>query len=125
MHELSVCQALIEQVTALATEHEAAAVEKVMVKLGPLSGVEATLLQRAYPVACAGTIAESSELIIESATIKVFCNTCGQESEATANRLLCGVCGDWRTRLVNGDEMLLTSVSMMTDSQTQNEPKLN
>ena len=125
MHELSVCQALIEQVAALAAEHKADAVEKVTVTLGPLSGVEATLLQRAYPLACAGTIAESSELIIESATIKVFCNTCGRESEATANRLVCAVCGDWHTRLINGDEMLLTRVSMMTGSKKQNEPTLN
>ncbi|MDH3282888.1 MAG: hydrogenase maturation nickel metallochaperone HypA [Gammaproteobacteria bacterium] len=116
MHELSVCQALINQVTALAAEHQAETVEQVMVRLGPLSGVEATLLQRAYPLASAGTIAESSELIIEAAPIRIFCNTCGQESEAAANRLVCGECGDWRTRLVSGDEMLLTSVSMVTDS---------
>lgn len=125
MHELSVCQALIEQVTALATEHKAAGVEKVMVKLGPLSGVEATLLQRAYPIACAGTIAESSELVIEPEAVKIACTTCGQETEVTVNRLLCGACGDWRTRLISGDEMLLSSVSMITDSQKVNKPTLN
>lgn len=117
MHELSVCQALIREVEALAREHEARLVEQIVVRLGPLSGVEAHLLQQAYPLACAGTVAESAELVVEVVPIRVECKSCGAETEAKANRLLCGECGDWRTRLVGGDEMVLASVSMMTGTE--------
>jgi hydrogenase nickel incorporation protein HypA/HybF len=44
----------------------------------------------------------------------VRCETCGAESVALPNRLVCGACGDWHTRLVSGDEMLLASVELTT-----------
>lgn len=39
MHELSLAQSLIEQILALASEHEARQVNRVVVTLGPFSGV--------------------------------------------------------------------------------------
>ncbi|MEJ2604315.1 MAG: hydrogenase maturation nickel metallochaperone HypA [Gammaproteobacteria bacterium] len=112
MHELSVCQALVGQVEAIARRESAARVTTIRLAIGPLSGVEAELLRRAWPLAAGATIAEDAELIIEEADIRVACSVCGAESDAKANRLLCGECGDWRTRLVSGDEMLLTRLEL-------------
>ena len=112
MHELSVCQALISQVQDVAREHQATAVKTVNVRIGPLSGVEPDLLAQAFPLAAAGTVAEAAQLMIESLPIRVHCDTCGAETAAAANRLVCGACGDWHTRLVSGDEMLLASVEL-------------
>lgn len=107
MHELSVCLALIEQVEAIARERGAQSAAVIVVRLGPLSGVEPDLLRHAYPLAATGSIAESAELVIQEADIIVRCSQCGAESRATANRLLCGECKDFRTRVVSGDEMIL------------------
>lgn len=112
MHELSVCRALIEQVETVAREHGARMVRSVRVRIGPLSGVEARLLEEAYPLASAGTMAEGSRLEIEPAAVRVRCGTCGTETEAQPNRLRCGFCGSTRTRLAGGDEMLLVSVQL-------------
>jgi hydrogenase nickel incorporation protein HypA/HybF len=112
MHELSVCQSLLEQVERIAADHGAERVERIRVRIGPLSGVEADLLRSAYPLAAAGTIAEGAKLDIEPAPVLVHCVTCGAETEATPNRLLCGACGDWHTRLVSGDELLLASLEL-------------
>jgi len=114
MHELSVCQALIGQVVNVAREHQATAVKTVNVRIGPLSGVEPDLLAQAFPLAAAGTVAEAAQLMIESLPIRVHCDKCGAETAAAANRLVCGACGDWHTRLVSGDEMLLASVELAT-----------
>lgn len=112
MHELSICQALLDQVERIAQEHGASRVGRILLKVGPLSGVEPALLQHAYPLAAAGTIAEDATLVIESAPVRVRCNDCGAESDAVPNRLLCGVCGGWRTRLISGDEMLLANLEL-------------
>lgn len=112
MHELSICQALLDQVEGIAREHGASRVERILLLVGPLSGVEPALLQHAYPLAAAGTIAEDATLVIEPAPVRVRCNDCGAESDATPNRLLCGVCGGWRTRLISGDEMLLANLEL-------------
>ncbi|HHJ17983.1 MAG TPA: hydrogenase maturation nickel metallochaperone HypA [Gammaproteobacteria bacterium] len=110
MHELSVCQALIAQVEELAQREKAQQVECVRVGIGPLSGVEPQLLQRAYPLAAAGTLAEGSVLDIEDRPVRVNCQMCGKNSDASANRLLCAHCGDWRTTLISGDELILVQV---------------
>jgi hydrogenase nickel incorporation protein HypA/HybF len=113
MHELAVCQGMLDQVTRIATEHNAIGVSLIRLRIGPLSGLEPGLLQQAFPLACAGTVAEAAELAIETAAIRVRCETCGEETEAAPNRLLCGSCGDWHTRVIGGDELLLMSVELI------------
>jgi len=112
MHELSICLSLLDQVERIARDHGADRVERILLRIGPLSGVEAPLLANAYPLAAAGTIAEHATLDIEPAAIRVKCSACGAETEAEPNRLLCGQCGDWHTRLVSGDEMLLANLEL-------------
>ncbi|MGB5835350.1 MAG: hydrogenase maturation nickel metallochaperone HypA [Thiohalocapsa sp.] len=112
MHELSVCLSLLDQVERIAREHGADRVERILLRIGPLSGVEAPLLANAYPLAAAGTIAEHATLDIEPAVIRVKCSTCGAETDAEPNRLICGECGDWHTRLTSGDEMLLANLEL-------------
>ena len=116
MHELSVCLALLEEVKRVAAEHGAEEVARITVTIGPLSGVEADLLRNAYPLAAAGTLAENAELEIEPSDVVVRCSQCGAESNARPNRLLCGECGDYRTNLVSGDEMILKRVEMASSS---------
>ncbi len=114
MHELSVCQALLGQVKTLAKEHRAKGIEKIVLHIGPLSGIEPRLLQEAFSLARSNSIADSAELVIETTPLKVRCLHCGVVSETTANRLMCETCGDWQTQLVSGDEMLLASVEMIS-----------
>lgn len=112
MHELSVCLALMQQVERIAREHEAESIERVVLQVGPLSGVEAPLLERAWPLASTGTIAELAQLVIQTAPVSVRCTVCDAVSDVAPNRLLCSACGDFRTRLVSGDEMLLLSLEL-------------
>ena len=115
MHELSVCQALVRQIDDIAHAERALRITQVVVRIGPLSGVEPQLLLQAYTVASAGTAAATAKLVLETQPIRVACESCGAESEETANRLSCGVCGDYHTRLLSGDELLLAHVELERD----------
>ena len=112
MHELAICQALLTQVEAIARDNSAVQVASITLGMGPLSGVEEQLLKNAYPIASAGTIADGAELLIRSIPVRVRCSECGKESEAAANRLICGHCNNWRTELISGDELLLIRVEL-------------
>ena len=114
MHELSVCLSLLQQLETIAEERNASAIERVFLKIGPLSGIEPQLLRQAYPLAVAGTVAENAELVIETADVVVTCTQCGAESKVLPNRLLCADCGDFRTRVVSGDEMILQRLELTT-----------
>ena len=114
MHELSVCQNLVMQVERIAREQNAR-VSSITIKIGPLSGVEAALVEQAYPLAVAGTCLSAARLIIDSLPVRVHCGVCQQDSVAAPNRMLCAHCGDWRTELLSGDELLLSSVELSRD----------
>lgn len=117
MHELSVCQGLIDQVAGIVAAHRADGVRAIRLRIGPLSGVEPQLLEQAFPLARAGTVAEHAVLAIETQPVRVRCDRCGAETAAAPNRLLCGACGDWQTTLVSGDELLLVSVELVREEQ--------
>lgn len=117
MHELSICLALLDQVQPIAHEHGATKVERILIRLGPLSGVEPSLLENAYPLAAAGTVAEGAVLDIELTEVHVRCQVCGAETVAEPNRLTCGQCGDYRTRVISGEEMLLASLELRTTDE--------
>ncbi len=115
MHELAICQALVEQLDGVARQNGASGMSAIWVSIGPLSGVEAELLRNAWPFACAGTVAEHAVLHLQPSSVRVVCRQCGAESEAQANRLVCGACGNWQTDLVSGDELMLTRVELVHD----------
>ena len=114
MHELAVCQDLLTQVTAVATQHQASQVALIVVQIGPLCGVVPELLEQAFTLAKAATVAESAELILETLPVRVRCQRCEAESEVLPNCLTCQNCGDWQTQLISGDEMLLARVELVT-----------
>jgi hydrogenase nickel incorporation protein HypA/HybF len=114
MHELAICQALMAQLQQSAADHGEAVIERVVLSVGPLSGVEPALLQRAFEIARAGTVAGAAQLEIHTGQVRVHCRVCGGDSGAMANRLLCGVCGNWRVNVTAGEELLLLRLELST-----------
>ena len=114
MHELSICQGLLRQVQQVATDNNARSVELIRLRIGGLSGVEPPLLERAFEIARAGTIASEAVLEIEEGPVVVKCRECGASSAVAVNRLICQYCGEWRVTVTEGEELLLLSVEIET-----------
>nr|CRH04978.1 hydrogenase nickel incorporation protein hypA [Candidatus Magnetococcus massalia] len=112
MHELSLCYGLLDQVQQVVVERAAQRATRIELRIGPLSGAEPELLKAAFPVAAAGTVAEGAELVMERGVVEVRCGECGATGEVPSNRLLCPACESWRTQVVSGDELLLTSLEL-------------
>ena len=113
MHELAICQALIGEVSDVARAKHAASVSDIYVSVGPLSGVEGSLLQNAFPIAAAGTVANGAKLHLHVTPVRVCCEECGEKSDVPANKLVCERCGHWRTRVISGYELLLQRVILV------------
>jgi hydrogenase nickel incorporation protein HypA/HybF len=112
VHELAVCQALIEQVEVIVHRHQAREAKRLVLRIGPLSGVEPHLVEQAFPIASAGTVAADAELVIDSLPVMVNCTGCGATTSVLPNRLVCASCGDWHTTLVSGDELELFRIEL-------------
>ncbi len=119
MHELAVCQSLLREVERVASAHGAASVSRIGVAVGPLSGIEARLLDRAFGVARMGTLAEWAALEIEEMPISVWCAACKTETEpASVNALLCARCGTWQVDVRSGAELTLKQVELVGAAET-------
>jgi hydrogenase nickel incorporation protein HypA/HybF len=115
MHELAICSALIDEIERVVRDHGARRAVAVVVRVGPLAGVEPALLSRAYSIASAGTAAAGAKLLLEQAPVSVRCRQCAAESGVPSNQLSCPRCGCLRTELVAGEELLLTRVELERD----------
>ena len=106
MHELSIALSIVEGVEQELTRYPDRQVARVLLKLGPLSGVVKDALLFSYAVACEGTPLAVAALEIEEIPIVVYCSGCAREQPAVSpQRLCCSVCGTPSADIRHGSEL--------------------
>ncbi len=116
MHELSLCEDLLEQVLNIAKKNHAEYVESITLNIGPLAGIEPLLLENAFSILKVSTLAENAELIIESSPVIIVCNDCNQQSTVSVNYLICNLCQSNNSQLISGNELILANLALYTAS---------
>lgn len=109
MHEYSIVQALVDRIEHEARARGARSVERVVVRIGDLSGVDVELLQTAYFTFRERTVCEHASLEIARVRAEWACTRCGQHIREH-RPLRCG-CGGV-AELMQGDEIVLDSLEM-------------
>lgn len=112
MHELSIAQAIVDQAQEVLRNEGAAAIKRVALTIGVISGVEEHALREAFPIACQGTPAEGSELEIEIEEASVYCRDCQSEVVVTPPFMVCGTCSGSNVDFRKGREMIINSVEL-------------
>jgi len=112
MHELSICQRIIDQLKQIAQAQSATAVTQVTIQLGPFSGITSAGFHNAFPIAAAGTIASDATLIIETLPLKILCNDCNTKQETSPQQLHCQKCNSTNIQILNGDEIQIHSIEI-------------
>ncbi|SMC09780.1 hydrogenase/urease nickel incorporation protein HypA [Nitratiruptor tergarcus] len=114
MHEYSIVQSMLDLIEENAKKHNATKVEKVVVKIGVISGVEPHLLKIAFDTFKEGTICESAELTMHIQPIVARCKKCERVIEFPKETLFfeCSSCGSVELSIVDGEEMYLMSLEM-------------
>jgi len=112
VHERSLMSALLRQVEAICREQAADKIVSLKLKVGEFSGVEIDLLETAFRDLAVGTPAEEAKLAIESVALKVQCDRCGGQSLVERFRFQCRACQSNQVRIVEGEEMVLESVTL-------------
>lgn len=112
MHELSIAQALVEQVERVVLAEAAVRANRVSIAVGVLSGVEPEALQGSFPLVAEGTVAEGAELVIEKIAARVRCLACGNDAETNGFFIACAVCGSREVEVTAGRELHIQSVEL-------------
>ena len=119
MHEYSIVQSLLGRVAQSARGYDVAAVRRLTVRIGALSGVDSELLRTAYELCAPGTLCAGAELVIRDVAARWRCPACERDA-AAGERLACPACGGV-VKLVEGDEIILDSVELEVKEETRNK----
>jgi len=113
MHELSIAEALIEQVgTELDRAGQNRAVKRLELAVGRLSGVHCDCLRFAFNLLSPGTPAEGAELSIRQPPAISRCRQCGAALEILEMVVDCPQCGSLEIVIEEGRELLLESIEI-------------
>ncbi len=113
MHEFSLAQGLMQQLSDLAEKHNAAKIITVKLAIGRLSGIVIDSFEFGFEIlAKDNVLTKEAKLIIKVIEPDLLCQTCGVTSIQSQEPQSCQACGATDTRLIGGDELILTQVEM-------------
>lgn len=113
MHEMSIVQALIEQVeTEVEKSGQAGRVVGLDLVVGRLSGVHVDSIRFAYEILAPGTILEGSALRISEPQAHSECRACGAREVIDELSMACPRCGSGEIVIDGGRDLVLQSIEL-------------
>ena len=116
MHEMSIVQALLEQVQSeVEKSGQAGRVASLHLVIGRLSGVHVDSIRFGFELLSPGSIADGATLCIEQPKARCCCAVCGAHPEIDEIVVCCPVCGEADITIGGGQELLLESIEIEDD----------
>jgi hydrogenase nickel incorporation protein HypA/HybF len=113
VHELSIVQALLEQVQAEVTSSgHAGRVVSLRLVIGRLSGVHADSIRFGFELLSPGSIAEGAALQIDEPRARCRCHACLAEQDIEELVVSCPACGGADIVIGGGQDLLLQSIEL-------------
>jgi hydrogenase nickel incorporation protein HypA/HybF len=111
MHEVGIMESALASVRREAEAHHATTVERIVLRIGAVSGVEPEALRFAFEAVSPGTICADAELVIEHVPARVHCSRCDRDFVVERSYIFtCPTCGDYSGRIVAGRELDLARI---------------
>ena len=115
LHELGIMESALATVQRYAADRSLRHVDRIVLRIGALSGVEPEALRFAFDIAARGTAAEGAVLDIESVPAAVYCPRCRREFEGAAGSFIfaCPSCGEFCGEIRRGRELELSRLEFL------------
>jgi hydrogenase nickel incorporation protein HypA/HybF len=110
MHELSIAKNIIDIIKESVEEKDLVNVEKVILKVGELSGVVPDSLEFSLEAVCSGTEMEKINYELIKIPFAVKCRVCNNDSYNELGIVKCPVCGSKDTEVISGNELLVSEI---------------
>ena len=113
MHELSIVEALIDQVKSeLDRTGQQGRVLRLELSIGRLSGVNPDSIRFAFGLIGAGTLLGDAEIVIEEPKAVCHCHVCHTRTELDDLVVECPRCAATEITIEGGREMVLQSIEI-------------
>lgn len=113
MHEVSIVEALIEQVEKeVERSGHGGRVTRLELVIGRLSGVNADSIRFAFEMLSPGTMLEAADVQIDEPKAVCCCRGCGARTEIDELAACCPACGSGEIAVEGGQELLLQTIDL-------------
>lgn len=112
MHELSLAESMVRELTAYIEKEKIKKVISVTVIMGKFSGVQKEPFEFAFPLVTEGTLLEGCKLNIEQQPAVINCSDCGKDTKLSIPFVKCSSCGSRNVKFIHGKEFLIKSIEI-------------
>lgn len=112
MHEMSLCQSVMETLQQAARDQGFDRVLNVHLAIGKLVAVEKPQFQLSFEILSKNTLAENASLEIEDIEGKGFCPGCRQQVPMDSLYCACPLCNNWGLEVVQGKELKISRLEV-------------
>lgn len=113
MHEVGIMESALGAVLNQARAHRAQRVQRIVLRIGSISGVDPQALRFAFDVVTHDTIADGAELEIHDVPARAWCGACAAEFGIAGGSIFtCPRCGRLSGEIRQGRELELTRIEM-------------
>lgn len=112
MHELAIANGIIEIVRSQAQEKGFKQVLEISLCVGEYSGIVPECLREFFPIAAAGTPAESAQLDFETIPASFQCLDCGYTGTVDRKKACCPQCGSLALKMTSGREFYVDKLKV-------------
>ncbi len=105
MHELSLCEGVIQVVEDSARQQGFCRVKTVWLEIGALAGVELEAMRFGFDVVKRGTLAEEASLEIIRLPGQAWCLPCAKTVTIDQRFDACPACGSYQLQVTGGEEL--------------------
>jgi hydrogenase nickel incorporation protein HypA/HybF len=117
MHEVGIIESTLEVIRREAARHGALGVERVVMRIGAISGVEPEALRFAFEAVTSDSIAAGAELEIELVPARAHCRECREDFTVDAGFIFsCPRCHGLSGDVRSGRELELARLIFTTSS---------
>jgi len=105
VHEMALCESILELIVDQARAQSFSRVERVRLEIGSLAAVEIPALRFGFDVVTRDTLAEGAALEIQEIPGRAWCMPCGESCTLVARGDACPRCGSYQLQIVDGTQM--------------------
>jgi len=116
MHELAIAQNILDIVQQAVPEEQAAAVRRIRIRVGPLSGVVPDSLEFCFGVILGETRMRRAGLAIEQVPIISRCRDCGEQFRIEDLAFACPACKSTNLELISGKELEVVEIELADEN---------
>jgi hydrogenase nickel incorporation protein HypA/HybF len=112
MHELSLCESILQVLEQQATVQQYTKVRIVWLEIGVLSGVEPEAMRFSFDVVTIGSLADQAKLEIIEVPGQAWCMACACNVVVEQLYDVCPKCGSHQLQVNNGDQMRIKEIEV-------------